>query len=197
MRDEEAEPPPGEVTQLLQRAADGDEQASHDLYERVYSQLHDLARGCMQRQVTSSTLQPTALVHEAWMRLARPAGGGSPEWRDRQHFLAVAARAMRSVLVDRARRRNAEKRGGGRGRQALEVAVDLYEEEGVDLLALDEALERLAADEPRQAHIVELRFFGGLKLEEVAAALELSMATINRAWRMARIRLRDELRPAS
>jgi len=197
MGDGESEPASGDVTQLIQRAARGEESAAHELYDRVYSELHELARGCMHRNAVARTLQPTALVSEAWIRMARAAGGAADEWRDRQHFLAVAARAMRSVLVDHARRRNAEKRGGDRARVPLEVAVDLYQQDGVDLLALDDALERLAADEPRQAEVVELRFFAGLKLDEVAAALEVSAATVHRAWRLARIRLREELRPAS
>lgn len=185
---------PGDITLLLQRSAGGDDEAAHELYQQVYGELHGMARAYMGAGANGHTLQPTALVNEAWLRMAHVADADEGSWQDRKHFLAVAARAMRSALVDHARRRNADKRGGNRGRIPLEIAIDLYQRDGVDLLELDDALERLASDEPRQARVVELRFFGGLKLEEIADALEVSAATVDRAWRMARIRLREELR---
>ena len=182
---------PGDVTRLLQRVRGGDEAASHELYESLYQELHRLARAHMNGG-PAQTLQPTALVNEAWLRLAR--ASESNGFTDREHFLSFASRAMRSVLVDQARRRTAEKRGGGRERMPLEVAVDMVEERGVDLLVLDDALERLGEDEPRQTQIVELRFFGGLTLPEIASTLGVSRATVNRDWALARIWLREELR---
>jgi RNA polymerase sigma factor (TIGR02999 family) len=181
------------VTHLLRRASSGDEAAARELYESIYGELHRLARAHMKGDVQGQTLQPTALVNEAWLRLAK-ASAADNSYRDREHFLSVASRAMRSALVDQARRRKAEKRGGGRSRVPLEVAVHLYEESGVDLLELDDALEALAADEPRQSKVVELRFFGGLTLPEVAGALGISRATADRDWSLARIWLREKLR---
>lgn len=182
----------GDVTRLLRRAGEGDEAAAGELYDRLYAELHRIARAHMGSRDAAQTLQPTALVHEAWLRLDQaPAADG---YRDREHFLSFASRVMRSVLVDQARRRTAEKRGGGRERLPLDVAIDLHEERGVDLLALDDALERLGTEEPRQTRIVELRFFGGLTLPEVASALDVSLATVNRDWSLARIWLREALR---
>jgi RNA polymerase sigma factor (TIGR02999 family) len=185
--------PAGDVTHLLRRASEGDGGAARELYESIYGELHRLARAHMNGDVPGQTLQPTALVNEAWLRLAKAASAENG-YRDREHFLSVASRAMRSALVDQARRRTAEKRGGDRARVPLEVAIELYEERGVDLLALDDALERLATDEPRQSQVVELRFFGGLTLPEVASTIGISRATVDRDWSLARIWLREELR---
>lgn len=195
---------PGEVTRLLREAARGSDDAARELYQHVYDELHRLARAHMKDAVAGHTLQPTALVHEAWVRLARvtPSSGQDSDasgqgsaagYRDRDHFLSVASRAMRSALVDQVRRRKAEKRGGDRSRVPLEVAVELYQARGVDLIALDDALDRLMQDEPRQARVVELRFFGGLTTEEAARSIGVSVATAERDWRMARAWLKEEL----
>jgi RNA polymerase sigma factor (TIGR02999 family) len=143
------------------------------------------------------TLQPTALVNEAWLRLAKAAPKTDGAYRDREHFLLVASRAMRSALVDQARRRGAQKRDAGGARVPLAVVVQLYEDRGIDVLSLDEALERLAEGEPRQSRVVELSFFGGLTHPEIARTIEVSLATVERDWRMARMWLREELREAS
>jgi RNA polymerase sigma factor (TIGR02999 family) len=137
------------------------------------------------------TLQPTALVHEAWMRLV----GGRAGFDGREHFLAVAARAMRSVLVDHARRRRSQKRGGEGQRLPLDNVLPVYEERA-DLVALDEALNRLSVVDERRAQVVELRFFGGLTIEETAQTLKSSTATVQRNWQMARLWLLNELGPS-
>lgn len=176
-----------DLTVLLNRMAAGDAAAAESLMPRLYGELHELAENLMKRHGAKHTLQPTALVHEAWMRLT----GGA--YSDREHFAAVAARAMRSVLVDHARRRSSQKRGGGRGRVSLDEAMTLFDDSGPDLLALDEALQRLAGVDPELARIVELRFFGGLTVEETAKVLGSSTASVTRAWRVARLWLAREL----
>jgi len=183
---------PGDLTRLLRSASAGDEGASEALYERIYGELHRAAEAHMAREPGPSTLQPTALVNEAWLRLVKAEDGRT--YRNRQHFLAVASRAMRSALVDQARRRKAAKRGGDRARVPLAAVVEFAEDRGVDLLSLDDALQRLAADEPRQCRVVELRFFGGLTLPEVARTLGISPTTVDRDWYLARIWLREALR---
>jgi RNA polymerase sigma-70 factor (ECF subfamily) len=175
------------VTVLLNRMAQGDPAAADALMPQLYAQLHDLAEGMMKRQGSEHTLQPTALVHEAWMRLT----GGA--YADREHFAAVAAKAMRSVLVDHARRRGSEKRGGAHVRRPFDQVFELFTESGPDLLALDEALGRLGATDPELGRIVELRFFGGLSVEETARILGSSTASVTRAWRVARMWLTREL----
>jgi RNA polymerase sigma factor (TIGR02999 family) len=144
----------------------------------------------MRDQGPHHTLQPTALVHEAWMRLT----GG--HFIDREHFAAVAAKAMRSVLVDHARRRGTLKRGGGRVRAELDGVLALFHERSPDLLALDDALRRLGENDPELARIVELRFFGGLSIEETARVLASSTASVTRGWRVARMWLVRELEGA-
>lgn len=176
-----------ELTLLLNRMAGGDRAASELLMPRLYAQLRGLAEGQMRDQGPQHTLQATALVHEAWMRLT----GG--KYVSREHFAAVAASAMRSVLVDHARRRAAEKRGGSMARMPLDAAYELYAEAGPDLLELDEALARLHEHDPQLGRIVELRFFGGLTVEEIASVMESSTATITRGWRVARMWLTREL----
>jgi RNA polymerase sigma-70 factor, ECF subfamily len=175
-----------EITLLLNRMAAGDAAASEALLPRLYAQFHELAERMM-RDDRRVTLQPTALVHEAWMRLT----GGAFE--NREHFAAVAARAMRSVLVDHARRRAADKRGGGHARVPLDEVSALFQENVPDLLALDEALRRLDQQDPELGRIVELRFFGGLSVEETARVLGSSTATVTRGWRVARMWLVREL----
>ena len=180
----------GPVTRLLQRMSDGDARAADELLPLVYEELHALAARAMGQRAAGHTLQPTALVNEAWLRLAGPADGG---FANREHFLGVAARAMRSALVDHARRRGSAKRAGGRERVPLEHVLELFEEHSSDLLALDEALTRLAAMDPELGRIVELRFFGGLSVEETAHALVCSESTVVRGWRVARLWLQGEL----
>jgi len=176
------------ITELLRRAADGEE-CGEELYALVYDHLRSMASAQMRGAQGGMTLQPTALVHEAWLRL----GASSGDWRDREHFMAVAARAMRYALVDRIRRREAQKRGGGVERVELDDAVSAFEERSIDLVGLHEALELLAARDERQARIVELRFFGGMTLEETARAVEVSVATAERSWDLARAFLRHHL----
>lgn len=149
----------------------------------VYDELRELAAGIFRSQGPAHTLQPTALVHEAWLRLSR-----SPrfELRGRAEFRALAAGVMRHVLTDHARRRRADKRGGGLNRTTFVEVPDSSSSEPVDLVALDDVLEQLAQVDPRQLRIVELRFFGGLAVEEVADALSLSKTTVEREWRAAR-----------
>jgi len=154
----------------------------------VYEDLRRLAEAYFRRQDPGHTLQPTALVHEAWLRLAQ-----GPAIADREHFLAVAATAMRQILVDHARRRGAAKRGGDASRITLDDAVSPAPAPALDLLDLDAALTMLARLDPRKARVVELRFFAGLTLAEVAAVLHVSAVTIGTDWRMARAWLSREL----
>jgi RNA polymerase sigma factor (TIGR02999 family) len=183
-----------EATVFLQRMAAGDDGAGEQLLPLVYDELHRLAGRHMAGQGGAHTLQATALVNEAWMRLGLD-GGAS--WSDRQHFLAFASRVMRSVLVDHARRRGRAKRGGDRERVPLEIALEIARVQsaarGVDALDLASALDELEATEPRLARVVELRFFGGLSMEETARVLEVSLSTAERCWRLARVWLREAL----
>jgi RNA polymerase sigma-70 factor (ECF subfamily) len=188
---------PEDVTVLLRRSRDGEGDAARELYERLWDELHRIARAHMDRQAAGHTLQPTALVNEAWMRLA-PAADVS--WQDREHFLSFASRVMRSVLVDHARRWQAAKRGGGRERTPLEsaeafpqLATDGEATRVVDVLTMDQALDELAATDPELARVVELRFFGGLAMEQTANALDVSLSTAERHWRLARMWLREHL----
>ncbi len=157
--------------------------------EEVYDELRELARRYLSRERRDHTLQPTALVHEAYLRMIKRKVDGL----DRAHFFWTAARAMRSVLVDHARRHLAAKRGGAGHRVALDDAVASYEERAVDLISLDDALEQLAKVDQRLTRVIDLRFFGGLTDEEAAAALGLSSRTIRREWRFARAWLHNRL----
>ena len=180
----------GKVTRLLERARLGDEDAQAALLQTVHGELHGLARRFMRQERLDHTLQPTALVHEAYLRLfpEQPA-----DWADRSHFLRCAARAMRQILVDHARRRNRRKRGGDRNRVPLDSGVAFVSDQRPDiLLALDEALTRLEALDPRQAE-VELLYFTGMTQPEAAEALRVSPRTINREWRLARAWLREQV----
>jgi RNA polymerase sigma factor (TIGR02999 family) len=179
------------TTLLLRRIESGDREAGAELLELVYGELRGLAAGYMAGERAAHTLQPTALVHEAWVRLMGTEAG---VWKDRAHFIGFAALAMRRVLVDHARRRRAEKRGGGR-REPLDAVVAVFEERGADLVALGEALERLEALDPELARIVERRFFAGATNAEVAADLGGSERTVERGWSTARAWLRAELGP--
>jgi RNA polymerase sigma factor (TIGR02999 family) len=179
------------VTQLLARVREGDEMALQELLPVVYGELHGIAAHHMRRERPDHTLQPTALVNEAFLRLV----GGTPvPFQDRQHFLRTASQAMRRVLVDHARGRNAAKRGGGLS-VTLEEGLVARQEGTVDMLVLDDALNRLEAAEPRWARVVELRFFAGLDLAEVAEALDVSLATVKRDWQFAKAWLARQLDP--
>jgi RNA polymerase sigma factor (TIGR02999 family) len=180
---------PETVTQLLHDARGGDAAALERLLPLLYAELHDIAARHMRGERPDHTLQPTALVHEAFLRLLAP---GSYE--DRTHFLRAASAAMRHVLVDHARARNAAKRGGAL-RVTLDEGLAGRDDRVVELLVLDDALARLAAAEPRWAQVVELRFFGGLEVPEVAAALGISPATVKRDWQFARAWLARALGP--
>jgi RNA polymerase sigma factor (TIGR02999 family) len=164
------------------------------LMPQVYAELRRLAAHYLRGERPGQTLQPTALVHEAYLRLLKDR---PDRWQNRSHFCAIAAHAMRQILIERARARDAEKRGGGRARVTLDESLAAGGDRSIDILALDEALERLAALDPEQARIVELRFFGGLTVEETADALGSSPATVKRHWAVARAWLARELNPAS
>ncbi len=157
----------------------------------LYHELRAIAGAQMAGRQAGHTLQPTALVNEAYLRLANK----SEQWESRGHFLAFAAKAMRSVLVDHLRARGAVKRGGGRAREPLHEAVAWFEEQKIDLLAMDEALESLSAYDPRKRQIVELRFFAGLSNDQVAEVLSISLATVEREWAVARAWLYREMNP--
>jgi len=168
-----------------------DERQSLDsLLPVVYQELRRLAASYIRHEKPGQTLQPTALVHEAYLRLMKDR---PDRWQNKAHFCAIAAHSMRQILIERARARNAQKRWGEKARITLEEELVQGGERTVDLLALDEAIERLAALDPAQARIVELRFFGGLTVEETADALDVSPATVKRHWTVARAWLAREL----
>ena len=171
--------------------SEGDESAHEKLVPLVYEQLHRLAQRYMKRERPGQTLQPTALVHEAYMRLA---GAENLSWQNRSHFFAVSARVMRRILIDIARAKRNQKHGGEVVQVTLDEALAVSAEPSVDLLALDEALDRLTALHPRQAEIVEMRYFGGLKEDEIAEMLKVSLRTVQQDWRLARLWLYRELR---
>lgn len=177
-------------TRILREARSGDESAKARLLELVYDRLRKIAGGYVRRIGHPQTLQGTDIVHEAYLSLV---DHENLSFEDRSHFIAIAARAMRQVMVDYARRKYAIKRGGGREREPLRDTIALTPERDVTLLSLDEALEKLAELHPRQARIVELRFFGGLKLPEVAAALDVSLRTVEGDWHAAKAWLFREL----
>lgn len=179
----------GDVTLLLARLGDADDSAARELYPLVYDELRAIAARCFRDQ-HAHTLQPTALVHEAWFKIAAP---GSVNVNDRAHFFALAARAMRQVLVDHARGAQREKRGGDRERVTLDGQAVTPSFDTLDVLALDGALARLAAQSEFKAKLVELRFFGGLSVDEVAEVLKTSPSTVDREWRFARAWLATEL----
>jgi len=181
---------PGETTRLLHALRRDDPAAVERLYAIVYDELHGVAERYFRDQPGDHTLQPTALVNEAFLRLADQT---RMEWQSRAHFLAVAARAMRQILIDHARRRGAAKRGGDLCRVTVDQAVTPIADSDPELLDLDEALQRLAAIDERQSRVVELRFFGGLTVEEVAHVIDVSKTTAETEWRMARAWLRREL----
>ncbi|MGE0128874.1 MAG: sigma-70 family RNA polymerase sigma factor [Blastocatellales bacterium] len=180
----------GDITQLLKEWSAGDQQALDRLMPLVYDELRRLAKSHLRGERHQISLQPTALVHEAYLLLADQPQTG---WENRAQFFGLAARMMRNILVDHARARQAEKRGGGDLRVSLAAADRIGQEPEVELLALDDALNRLAEFSPQHSRIVELRFFGGLTIPETAEALGLSHATVERHWSFARAWLRNEL----
>lgn len=179
-----------DVTQVLEQLAEGDKRAADKLLPLVYDEFRALARHYLAQERANHTLQPTALVHEAYMKLVDQT---RVDWQGKSHFFAVAAQAMRRILVDHARSRQRDKRGGGRARVVLDEAVALSPQKDEDVLALDEALEKLSGLDPRQAKVVELRFFGGMNVEEVAQALGVSKRTVEGDWTFARAWLSREL----
>lgn len=186
------EPEPGHVTRLLARAREGDADALDDLFPLVYETLKRISRRQLGRGTPPSTLSTTELVHETYMKLVP---GTEVDWEDRHHFYSVAARAMRQVLVDRARRRMADKRGGNRKRVTLTDRHLTFRMRLPELLGLDEALNRLEDRSERLVRVVELRFFGGLTAREVAEVLDVSSRTVERDWTKARLFLHRELYP--
>jgi RNA polymerase sigma factor (TIGR02999 family) len=184
------EPAPGEVTRLLAELRDGQQGARDQLIRLLYDDLRRIAASLMQRERSHVTLQPTALVHEAYLRLV----GREDNFNNRAHFMAAAARAMRNILVDYARAREADKRGGDLAKVPLDENVTiLSSEQCVELLALHTALDRLAEFAPRQNQVVEMRYFGGLTEEEIAYVLGVSLKTVKRDWQAAQAWLYGEL----
>lgn len=182
--------PSSHITQLLQGWRDGDQKALDALLPLVYNELRRLAHFHLRKERPGHTLQSAALVHEAYLRLV---GEDPPLWEGRTHFFAIASQLMRQILVDYARRRGAGKRGGSICILSLEDASEKARGKEVDIVALDDALQRLAEIDPRQSSIVEMRFFGGLTLEEISAALEIGSATVQRDWTAARAWLHREI----
>lgn len=187
-----AESPPNQITQLLVAWSEGDEEAYQKLVPLVYEQLHRVAQRHMRRERPGHTLQTTALLHEALMCLV---DAESLSWQNRAHFFAVSSRLMRRILIDIARTKQNLKHGGEALRVTMDEALAVSSEPSVDLLALDEALNTLTALSPRQAEIVEMRYFGGLKEQEVAEVLKVSLRTVQHDWQLARLWLYRELRP--
>lgn len=183
-------PDPRDVTQILARVRAGEAGAEQELLPFVYDELRGIARGQLSRERRNHTLQATALLHEAWMKLGTLQGA---EPKDRAHFLAIAARTMRQILVDHARGKKAEKRGSGWDKVTLDIAIDQLQKEELDLVALDEALRELGAQDARKGRVVELRFFGGLSMTEIAEVLGVSVRTAEGDWYMARAWLRKAL----
>jgi RNA polymerase sigma-70 factor (ECF subfamily) len=182
-----------DVTRLLRDWGNGDENAASKLFPIVYTELRRLARGYMSHERPDHTLQTTALIHEAYLRLA---GQTRAKWQNRTQFFAVAAQMMRRILVDHARSRAYQKRGGAAANVPLDVeqCVLIAPERGPNLVALDSALQRLAALDARKAKVVELRYFGGLEAQEIADVLGVSAITVTRDWKIAKAWLRQELK---
>ncbi len=180
----------GKITQLLTRFRRGDPDAEGELLPAVYGELRRLAQNSLKRERPNHTLSPSALVHEAYLRLA---GSDQPDWQDRAHFFAVAARVMRQVLVDYARRRQAHKRGASFEIISVDKEPAFAESKSADVLALDEVLNRLEQQDERQSKIVEMKFFAGLTFEEIAEILGVSSKTVKREWTMARAWLHREV----
>ncbi|MBX3277886.1 MAG: sigma-70 family RNA polymerase sigma factor [Acidobacteria bacterium] len=182
-----------DITQLLQESRQGDRAALDRLMPLVYDELRRLAQSYLRKERPDHTLQPTALVHEAFLRLA----GMDAQWENRVHFFAVAAQVMRRILVDHARRRGYAKRGKGARRVSLDEAINLSRERAPDLVAIDDALTSLSELDPRKCRIIELQYFGGLTYEETALALGISETTVHREVKMAKAWLYHELKKAA
>ena len=187
------DPTPGEVTQLLKAMHDGDSAAAENLLPLVYAELHRIASAYMRRERDGHTLQATALINEAYLRLV----GEDIEWTNRAHFIGLAAHVMRRVLVDYARQHNAERRAGGLKRVEMKDNLAISPERLDEVLFLDEAMARLAANNPRQARVVELRYFGGLSVDQIAEILNVAPRSVKRDWALARIFLFRELNPGA
>ena len=187
---DEATPDPGEITRLLVSISQGDRPALNQLFPIVYAELRRLAHRHLARIRPGDTLQTTALVHEAYLKLL---GTARPEWNDRRHFFAVASRAMRQISVDYARTRAAQKRGGDVSVLTLDEQLLSIPERAYELVLLDDALTELESLSERPARVVELRFFGGLSVEETAAVMDVSERTVKREWQKARAFLFDAL----
>jgi RNA polymerase sigma factor (TIGR02999 family) len=185
------EVPQADITILLRRAGLGDAAAEAELFRLVYDELHRQAAAWMRRQPRGHTLQATALVHETYLKVARR----DVAWNGRGHFFAVAARAMRSILVDHARGKRRAKRGAGRTRVPLDAVLVAFEDRALDILALDEAICELAEFDPQAARVVELKFFGGLTAQEVAEQIGVATRTVERDWETARAWLAERLAP--
>jgi RNA polymerase sigma-70 factor (ECF subfamily) len=184
----------GDVTALLSEVAKGNQAAQEKLVPLIYDQLKELARRYMRRERADHTLQTTALVHEAYLKLVHQQ---SPNWQGRAQFFGIAAQLMRRILIDHARHHLREKRGGTQVVLPLSEALAFSPEHSEDLLKLDEALDRLSKLDPRQSRIVELRFFGGLNVEETSKFLGVSPITVKRDWAVAKVWLYGELRPGN
>ena len=180
-----------EVTQLLIDWRQGDQQALERLTPLIYNELRRLAAGYLARERAAATLQPTALVAEAYIRLV---GQELPEFRSRSHFFGVAAHLMRQVLVDHARKFRSQKRGGGQAKVSIDEALSFSPDRGGDIIALNDALDALAKIDERKCKVIEMRFFGGLSVEETAEALGISVATVGREQRVAEAWLYKEMR---
>jgi RNA polymerase sigma factor (TIGR02999 family) len=186
-----ATPSSQEITQMLLAWSDGDQAALDKLTPLVYGELRRLAKGYMFGERPGHTLQTTALINEAYLRLI---DWKSVRWQNRAHFFGVAAQLMRRILVDFARARHYAKRGGAAQQVSLDKAINIHEDRSAEFIALDEALKSLAEIDPRKSQVVELRFFGGLSAEETAEVLKVSQRTVEREWNSARVWLYRELR---
>ena len=183
-------PPRHEITQLLAEWSGGNQSALDELYPLVYDELHRLARRYMNRERKGHTLQTTALINEAYVRLVDQK---NVHWANRSHFFAISAQIMRRILIDHARRHAYAKRGGGAQQVSLEEAATVARDQGKELLRLDEAIKSLSEMDPRRGQVVELRYFGGLNNEEIAGVLNVSENTVTRDWNMARAWLYQQL----
>lgn len=186
--------PPDQVTVLLRRWSHGDQGALNELMPLIYRELHKLAKRHMARQKAGHTLQTTAVIHEAYLKMGASA---DKDWENRGHFFGVAAKAMRHVLVDHARAQRAAKHGGEVRIEQLDEGADVGVARAAEMIALDDALTALAGQYPRKAEVVELRYFGGLSVEETARTLKLSPETVARDWHFAKAFLRRELKSGS
>ena len=182
--------PPHQITELLAEWSDGNQAALDELYPLVYDELHRLARRYMSRERKGHTLQTTALINEAYVRLVDQR---NVHWSNRSHFFAISAQIMRRILIDHARRHAYAKRGGGLHQVSLEEAATVTPEQSLEMIRLDEALKSLAEMDPRRSRVVELRYFGGLSNEEIAGVLHVSANTVTRDWNMARAWLYQQL----